>query len=377
MDQRPQSSPASHALSLDTLFMALDAGEDGLSGGEARARLKRFGRNQLPHEPPPAWWHIVLRQFRNPLIYILGIAAIISLATGHATDAAFIAAVLGLNAAIGGYQEWRAEKSALALQQLLKIRASMERDGEVSEIDAEEVVPGDIVWLESGNRVPADVRLLSAHGLEIDESLLTGESLAVPKVPAWMGSDVTPLADRLNMAHAGSIIARGRAKGLVVATGTATAVGQLALDVMQGSGSKPPLLIRMEKFTHVVAIAVLMAAVVIGVLGVVMQGYGWADMFMFAVALAVSAIPEGLPIALTVALAIATTRMARRGVIVRKLAAVVRAGELHADCDRQDRHAHLQRTDGPRSSTGRWPAIRGDRRGIRAGGTRALLRKAA
>ena len=305
-----------------SLEKSLDAKPGGLTEVEAAQRLKKFGPNELPHAPRPTWWQIALRQFRSPLIYILAVAAAVSIAIGEPTDAGFIAAVLGLNALIGGYQEWRAEKSTQALQQLLRIRAAVMRDGEVSEIDAEKVVPGDTVWLESGNRVPADMRLVSAHGLEIDESLLTGESLAVSKDPTWTGDAATPVGDRRNMAFAGSIVVRGRAQGMVAATGSATHVGQLALDVIGAPGGQPPLLERLERFTHVVAAAVLVAASAVAVLGVVLHNHSVHDMFLFAVALAVSAIPEGLPVALTVALAIGTTRMARRGVIVRRLAAV-------------------------------------------------------
>ena len=313
-----------HVMSNLDLLARLSASENGLTNAEAKARLEIYGRNQLPQKPPAAWWEIVLRQFMSPLIYILIIAAIVS-AFAHPedlTDAIFIAAVLIVNAAIGGYQEGKAEQSSRALQKLLQIRASVLRDGEICEIDAEEVVPGDIVWLESGNRVPADMRLLMTHGLEVDESLLTGESLSVQKNPSWKGDALAQMADRQNMAYAGSIIVHGRAKGIIVGTGAATAVGQLALDVMSVTGGKPPLLVRMEKFTHVVALAVLMAAAAIAITGVLFRGYTISDMFLFGVALAVSAIPEGLPVALTVALAIATTRMARRGVIVRRLAAV-------------------------------------------------------
>lgn len=175
MDQQLQQIQAWHAIDLPSLQSSLDAKPRGLTGSEAAERLEKFGPNVLPHAPHPTWWQIALRQFHGPLIYILGIAAMVSVAIGESTDAAFIAAVLGLNALIGGYQEWRAEKSTQALQQLLQIRAAVMRDGEVCEIDAEMVVPGDTVWLESGNRVPADLRLVSAHGLEIDESLLTGK----------------------------------------------------------------------------------------------------------------------------------------------------------------------------------------------------------
>jgi magnesium-transporting ATPase (P-type) len=183
-------------------------------------------------------------------------------------------------------------------------------------------VPGDVVYLESGNRVPADIRLIAAHGLEVDESLLTGESLPVAKRADWSGSPGTPLADRLNMLHAGAMVARGRCHGAVVATGASSAIGSLALDVIRSEGGRPPLVERMERFTRRIALVVLVAAAGIAVMGVVMGRYAITEMFMFGVALAVSAIPEGLPVALTVALAIGTTRMARRGVIVRRLAAV-------------------------------------------------------
>lgn len=321
-ETRRQEDRPWHTLDLNTVNSSLRASANGFSKSEAEERLADFGRNQLPHRPPPTCWQILLRQFRSPLIYILGLAAIVSLAINEPTDAAFIAAVLCLNAAIGGYQEWRAEQNAQALQRLLRIRATVLRDGDVTEIDAEEIVPGDIVFLESGNRVPADLRLLREHGLEVDESLLTGESMSVTKDADWTGEEHSPLGDRLNMAFAGSIVTRGRAEGMAVSTGTATHVGQLALDVVQSSGGRPPLLERMERFTHVIAAVVLAAAAIAGLLGVLLRGQTVSEMFLFGVALAVSAIPEGLPVAMTVALAIGTSRMARRGVIVRKLTAV-------------------------------------------------------
>jgi magnesium-transporting ATPase (P-type) len=253
---------------------------------------------------------------------VLLAAAVVAVAVGDANDAVFIAIVLLINALIGGYQEWRAEQSNRALQQLLRVTAAAVRDGEVREVDAESLVPGDVVWLESGARVPADLRLLSAQGLEVDESLLTGESLAVMKDASWVGAATTPPADRRNLAYAATVVVRGRAKGVVVATGAQTMVGQLAMDVFGAAGGKPPLVERMERFSHTVAYAVLVAVAAVALLGVLMHGHTLHDMFMFGVALAVSAIPEGLPAALTVALSIGVARMARRGVIVRRLAAV-------------------------------------------------------
>jgi magnesium-transporting ATPase (P-type) len=311
-----------HTLDLDALTKTLETSEHGLTSTEATARLERYGPNTLPSKPPLTIAQITLDQFRSPLIYILGAAAVVSLLIKEPTDAAFIAGVLVLNALIGGYQEWKAQASSMALQKLLRIRATVLRDGEAREVGAEELVPGDVVWLESGNRVPADLRLSSANGLAVDESLLTGESYPVTKEPAWVGGGDVPLADRLNMAHAGSIVTRGRAKGWVVATGKNTAVGQLAVDVIAAQGGKPPLVVRMERFTRAIALAMLGASALLLVVGVFLRGFSVIEMFLVAVALAVAAIPEGLPVAMTVALSVATTRMAKRGVIVRRLAAV-------------------------------------------------------
>ena len=317
-----QRSPTAHTASADAVIEALHAARSGLSDNEAAARLATFGPNELPRVPPPTLLQIILRQFASPLIYILAIAAGVSLALGELKDAAFIAGVLLINAIIGTIQESHAEKASQALQKLLRIKATVRRGGETRVTDAVDLVPGDIVWLESGNRVPADLRLLMDHGLEMDESLLTGESTTVTKSSKWQGDAAAPLTDRLNMVHAGSIVVHGRCEGVVVATGPASEVGRLALDVMGSAGGRPPLVERMEEFTRRIAIAVLVAAGAVAVVGVTVGGYGIVEMFLFGVALAVSAIPEGLPVALTVALAIGTTRMAKRGVIVRQLAAV-------------------------------------------------------
>jgi len=315
-------SAAWHALAAAEVLAVLESRKAGLTEAEAQFRLASVGPNVLPQQPPPTVWQIFLRQFLSPLIYLLLAATVVSLVIGHFDDAVFIAAVLLINAVIGTIQEWKAEQSSRALQKLLRIRATVVRDGEVKEIPADQVVPGDIVWLEPGNRVPADVRLLWSHALEIDESLLTGESLGVLKDHEWSGPPATPVADRLNMAHAGTLAIRGRGKGIVVATGSRTVVGQLALDVMAARPGKPPLIERMERFARAIAGTVLAAVAVLALIGVLVHGHGLTETFTFAVALAVSAVPEGLPVALTVALAVATNRMARRGVIVRRLAAV-------------------------------------------------------
>jgi magnesium-transporting ATPase (P-type) len=309
-------------MALPAVLDALSATADGLDDDEAARRLVRDGPNTLPRRKPPSLFEILLRQFKSPLIYLLGIAAAVSTMIGEVKDAAFILGVLLINAIIGTVQEARAEKASQALQQLLRIRAAVRRSRQVREVDAESLVPGDVVYLESGNRVPADIRLIAARGLEVDESLITGESVPVAKDAGWTAAPDTVLAERRNMLHAGAMVASGRCHGVVTATGANTMIGHLAQDVLRSEGGRPPLVERMEIFTRRIAYAVLIAATLIAVLGVVLGRYSVTEMFMFGVALAVSAIPEGLPVALTVALAIGTTRMARRGVIVRRLAAV-------------------------------------------------------
>ncbi|MBT6717000.1 MAG: HAD-IC family P-type ATPase [Nitrospina sp.] len=319
------STPTSetwHSQTEASLFSKLKTTSKGLSELEASQRLKLHGANRLPQAAPPTGWELAIRQFQSPFVYILAVAAIVSLFIGETIDAGFIFGVLCLNAAIGGFQEWKAEQSAQSLQKLLQVRAMVEREGRVYEIEAEELVPGDIVWLESGNRVPADLRLLITHGFEIDESLLTGESLPVLKNSEWTGDDSIPVADRKNMSYAGSTVARGRGRGAVVSTGMVTEIGSLAKVMMDAGSGKPPLIIRMERFSKTLAWIVMVVILIVGTLGVLIQGYGLLEMFMFGVALAVAVIPEGLPVALTVALAIGTKRMVEQGVIIRRLAAV-------------------------------------------------------
>lgn len=302
---------------------ALPAGSAaGLSSDEAAERLARLGPNRLPQAPAPPLLAVLLRQFASPLIAVLLLAALLSLALGDRKDAFFIAAVLLLNALVGGLQEWRAERRSHALRQLLKVQALVLRDGEVALCDAETLVVGDAVSLESGQVVPADLRLLRSHNLELDESLLSGESLPVPKQADAALSADTPLAERCTMAHAGSSVARGRGLGLVVATGQATQVGRLAIDLQTIPPGRPPLLQRMDRFSRSIGLVVAAAALLVGWLAMVRGGLDQLDALLFAVALAVSAIPEGLPVALTVALAVASHRMALRQVIVRRLPAV-------------------------------------------------------
>ncbi len=309
-----------HSLAQEETLLELRASSAGLTQCEAEQRLAEFGPNDLPAPKPPTFFVILLHQFKSPLIYILLGAAALAMALGDLTDAGFILFVVFLNAALGCYQELRAERSAAALQGLLRIRAKVKRDGVVHEVDAAQLVPGDIVLLESGWRVPADLRLLRAQGLLADEAFLTGESLPVEKNLATLPSEA-PVSDRRNLCFAGSIVTSGRAEGVVVDTGLRTEVGKIAAGLSQTATAKPPLLLRMERFAHQISLAVLAACILLGGIGLA-RGMALTEVFFLAVALAVSAIPEGLPVAITVALSIATARMAKRNVVVRRLTAV-------------------------------------------------------
>lgn len=314
-----------HAVSSEDVVVKLNSSLHGLTQKEAVIRLNKYGKNKLPKTKMSGLGIVFVRQFVSPLIYVLVGAALLSIIINEWSDAGFITAVLLINAVIGTIQEYSAQRAASALQDLVRTRCRVLREGETYEINAEELVLGDIVLLESGDKIPADLRLLMSHDLEVDESLLTGESLPVLKdSKALLAADVN-LGDRVNMLFTGTLIGRGRARGVVVSTAINTELGRIAADVLFKQPPKAPLQIRMEKFTHRVAIFVGIAALTMFVVAV-LRGTPFGEVFLLAVALAVSVIPEGLPVALTVALAIGMRRMAKRNVIVRRLLAVEALG---------------------------------------------------
>nr|BFD63998.1 HAD-IC family P-type ATPase [Bdellovibrio sp. HM001] len=316
---------SAHEQKISNVITGLNSSERGLSSTEALRRLAVHGPNIFPTRPPTPFIVIFLRQFLSPLIYALLIAVLLALWMRDYADAVFIFAVLLINASIGGAQEYSAQKSAAGLRQVLAAKSLVVRDGVIHEVDAEDLVPGDLILLESGMRVPADIRLVSTHYLEIDESLLTGESLEVLKDPQVELPLRTPLVERVNMAFTGSLVARGRGRGVVVGTALRTELGKIVDSLEAEPGAKPPLLIRMERLTRKSAVFLLLATAVMAVI-LVLRGYTLYDVLMVSIAMAVSAIPEGLPVALTVALAVASRRMAKRNVIVRRLAAVEALG---------------------------------------------------
>jgi calcium-translocating P-type ATPase len=308
----------------EEIFSELKTSEKGLNQEEVKKRLELYGSNKLPEGKKVTLIQIILHQLLNPLIFILVAAAAASVAIGEGKDAIFIFLVIFINSALGTYQEFNAERSASSLQELMKIKARVRRDGKETEVPSEDLVPGDIVLLESGMKVPADMRLLEVSGLEIDESFLTGESIAAKKQTSILQKNLG-VAERTNMAFAGATVMSGRGVGVVVCTGTNTQVGKISQDVTGSASAKPPLVQRMDKFIRQISIFIIALSVILGIV-LRLQGMDFTAIFFFVVALAVSAIPEGLPVALTVALSIAAKRMAKRNVIVRKLTSVESLG---------------------------------------------------
>ncbi|MGC3943861.1 MAG: HAD-IC family P-type ATPase [Chryseolinea sp.] len=311
-----------YLLSAEEVKKKLSTSIEGLSDEELKKRLEQYGRNNIPQPKSKTLLRIFLSQFLNPLIYVLIAAAVVSLFTGDSGDAIFITAIITINAILGTYQESRAENSAKALRDMVKVMTRVRRGNKIHEIDSEELVPGDIVLLESGNKIPADLRLLEAKDLAIEEALLTGESVAVIKnVEPLNASTEHSLGDQLNMAFAATTVQKGRGVGVVTGTAQHTEIGRIADSLRTTEAEKPPLEKRMESFSRRISVIVVFVCVALGVIGY-FEGIPTREIFFLMVAVGVSAIPEGLPVALTVALSIGTRRMARRHVIVRKLPAV-------------------------------------------------------
>ncbi len=311
-----------HTKSIDDTFELLDSDEKGLSTKEALIRENHFGKNSLPKTKDKTFIEIFIDQFKSPIIYILLIASIVSIMIKEYSDASFIMAVLFINAAIGAYQEYTAGKKADSLRSSVKTYTDVLRDDLKKRIPSSNVTIGDVILFESGSKVPADVRLIQTNDLFVDESLLTGESINSLKVCSFLTEDINlPVGDRINMLHAGSFVTKGRAKGIVTDIGSNTQIGKIATLLAGAKEKKAPLIIRMERFSLNIARIIGMVIVLLIFLGIY-QDIGIKELFFFAVALAVSSIPEGLPVAITVALSNASLSMSRKNVIIRKLSAI-------------------------------------------------------
>ncbi len=320
-----------HSLEPDEVVRRLKSNmEYGLAYEVAREHLQQFGLNELPEPKRRTLLSIFLHQFLSPLIYLLLVAAAIAFFIGEARDSIVILVVLLLNALIGAYQEGRAEQSLEALRRLSKLKTRVLRGGQEQIIEASQIVPGDVLVLSSGDAVPADARLIEASTIAVAEAALTGESLPVIKSISKL-ADSTPLADRQNMIFAGTYITSGRGLAVVVATGIDNEIGKIAHLATTTIQPKTQLELRIQQFgRYLVVAAVSVFFLVIG-LGF-LRGIPFAQIFMIAISQMVSLVPEGLPVAMTIALAVGVQRMARRGTVVRRLAAVETLGATTVIC---------------------------------------------
>ncbi|WP_372893155.1 HAD-IC family P-type ATPase [Rhodosalinus sp.] len=332
---RPETAapdaPPWHAREAEEAANRLATGAEGLSEAEAERRLSETGPNRLPEPPRAGPVRRFLRQFQNLLIYVLLAAAAVTAALGHPVDTGVILAVVLVNAVIGFVQEGRAEEALTAIRGMLAPEARVIRDGRRRTVPAEALVPGDVVVLEPGDRVPADVRLTSANGLRSQEAVLTGESVAVEKATAPVAAEAA-LGDRRSMAFSGALVAAGSGRGIVVATGADTEIGRISGLLGAVETVTTPLLRQMEVFARTITMAILIVAAAILGFGVLVAGMPFREIFMAVVGLAVAAIPEGLPAILTVTLAIGVQGMAARKAIVRRLPAIEALGSVSAIC---------------------------------------------
>jgi len=326
-----RTQPSWHNISIDSVLEKLGATSAGLTRHEAEARLKTHGPNRLPEPPKRSTVLRFLLQFHNILIYVLIGSAVITAVLDHWIDTFVILAVVLANAIIGFIQEGKAEKAMDAIRQMLAPHASVLRSGERHSIEGEKLVPGDIVLLEAGDKVPADLRLLKTHGLQIQEAILTGESVPVEKHIEPVPFDA-PLGDRSCIAFSGTLITSGQGKGVVVATGAATEIGRISGLLSEVETLTTPLVKQMGAFAQWLTIFILLIATILLGYGYFVGHHEFTEMFMAVVGLSVAAIPEGLPAVLTITLAVGVQSMARRNAIVRRLPAIETIGSVSVIC---------------------------------------------
>ncbi|MBA2653756.1 MAG: cation-transporting P-type ATPase [Gammaproteobacteria bacterium] len=320
-----------HAITVEETLKRLDTTLLGLSWHQALARLKKYGPNKIPIEKKRTFGHRIFDQFNNILIYILLSAAVITALLQHWIDTSVILSVVVINAIIGLIQEGKAEKALEALKQMLPLYANVIRSGKRDRILADELVPGDMVLLRSGDKVPADLRLVKTANLQIQEALLTGESVPDQKhtFPVQVN---TPLADRSSMAYSGTFVTYGTGMGIVVSTAKNTEVGHISTLLTGLPKLTTPLLQQMNKFARWLAIIILLFSLSIFLFGVIFRQYPLQEMFLATVAIAVSVVPEGLPALITIILAVGVTRMARRNAVIRRLPAVETLSSVTVIC---------------------------------------------
>ncbi|MCU0403876.1 MAG: cation-translocating P-type ATPase [Chitinophagaceae bacterium] len=319
-----------HQLKTDLVLQDLHTTENGLTQQEALKRLEKFGSNELQEKKKVPAWMLFLHQFKDFMIIILMAAAVLSGIMGDLTDTIIILVIVLLNALVGFIQEYRAEKAMDALKKMSITHTKVLRDGEATEVSGTVLVPGDVVILEAGNVVPADMRLLETHALKIDESSLTGESVAADKRAITLGTEDIPLGDRINMGYKGTLVTNGRAKAVVTHTGMQTELGKIA-GMLQQKEMATPLQQRMTRFGKNLSYIILVICAILFVSGI-MRGEDPFKILLLSISLAVAAIPEALPALITIALSRGASRLAKNKALVRKLPAVETLGSVSFIC---------------------------------------------
>ena len=313
-----------HSYSIDKVYEILKTGSEGLNNNEVSKRLNKYGKNELPSKKKESIAVKFFKQLLNPIVMLLASTVIISLFIGELVDAIAIFSIIIIDLALGTYQEYKAEKNAEALSKMIVDTVKVLRNNKKIEVNSSDIVVGDIIYLESGDKISADARIIECDNLQVDESLLTGESASANKFTDVLGIEVL-LADRDNMLYAGTNVITGRAKAVVVATGINTEIGKIADTVNSKKDTKSPLTIRIERFSKQISILVIINAIVIITI-LLSKGISGSEIFLSVVALSVSTMPEGLPLAVTVALSVASSKMAKQNVIVKKLNSVETLG---------------------------------------------------
>lgn len=321
-----------HGLTVDEALTALDVDrKQGLSSADVTRRREQFGSNELEEQTQRNLWAMFLGQFTEVMVVILILAALVSAALGELLDAAIIMAIVVINAVIGFVQEYRAEQAMAALKKMSAPQVKVRRDGQVTMVDSAELVPGDVVLIEAGDAISADCRLIEAVNLRLEEAALTGESEPISKFVDSVKGENIPLGDRPNMVYTGTAVAAGRGVGLVVDTGMRTEIGRIAELIQSVQEDQTPLQRRMAQLGKILAVVVLVIIALVFGLGL-LRGDDPTELFITGVAMAVAAIPEGLPAVVTIALALGAQRMLKRETLIRKLPAVETLGSVTTIC---------------------------------------------
>ena len=331
IDPKHDSNTSWHSQSLDEILTGIETSTNGLTQTEAERRLQRDGFNRLTPPRQMSGWMRFLLQFHNVLIYVLLLSAVITGLLGHWVDTGVIVGVVIINAIIGFVQEGKAEKALNAIRRMLSLDATVLREGKRKQIPAEELVVGDIVLLQSGDKVPADLRLFQVKNLRIEEAALTGESEAVEKSIEAV-SEQAVIGDRFNMAYSSTLVVYGQGMGVVVATSDQTEIGRISRLLEQVDTLETPLLRKMASFGRWLSMAIGVLTICIFAYGLWIGSYSTHEMFLAAVGIAVAAIPEGLPAILTITLALGVQRMAKQHAIIRRLPAVEALGSVTVIC---------------------------------------------